>query len=163
MLLIKLIGEIKNVETFCRLLQPAAVLKPEFSASFYKKHTGLHLIMKLSQTCHFVKPLKINLFFFTATYRKVKWLQACWSSVCLPLSLSGWLRIWFGRACRPWLCSAGFHGLALASEHTNACFALSLPPSSCFYTRRSPSTQSFQPRLHRPWDCLPSLVNVKRD
>lgn len=44
-----------------------------------------------------------------------------------------------------------------------ASLLLSLPPPSCLLTLCTPSTQSFQPHLHRPWDCLPSVVNVKRD
>ena len=67
-------------------------------------------------------------------------------------------------------CSVCLRSLVCALEHSPppspkipASRLLSLPPPSCLLTLCTPSTQSFQPHLHRPWDCLPSVVNVKRD
>lgn len=115
-------------------------------------------------------------------------LQACYFSkfimmTCvhlllslLPLSLSFFLSAPLKRAVVFLLrlvgafCSVCLRSLVRALEHTPpppkkipASLLLSLPPPSCLLTLCTPTTQSFQPHLHRPWDCLPSVVNVKRD
>lgn len=160
-------------------------LRTVFSARFYKKCSGFCLII------NFLKPVILRAtenklllvrFFSTSWNNIAGLLQPCifpsskWCmhillsiSPLFSLSLSHWQELWFWlwmvSACCLWLCSVCLRSLVLASEHPKSLlhsFCHSLPPS-CLFTLCSPSTQSFQPHLHRPWDCLPSVVNVKRD